>query len=109
MDKIKRASEIEGPAYVHVMSICPTGWRIPTEEAIKYGRLIVDSCVFPLYEVINGKYRMTYEPEKILPVAEYIKGQGRFRHLTPEMIGEIQAQTTRAYEKILKLCKEECQ
>jgi pyruvate ferredoxin oxidoreductase beta subunit len=106
MEKAKRAAETEGPAYLHVMSICPTGWRVPTEDAIKYGRLIVDSCVFPLYEVVNGKYSMTYTPEKILPVSEYIKGQGRFRHLTPQMIEEIQAHTTREYEKILKLCEE---
>ncbi len=106
MEKAKRAAEIEGPAYLHVMSICPTGWRVPTEDAIKYGRLIVDSCVFPLYEVVNGKYSMTYTPEKILPVSEYIKGQGRFRHLTPKMIEEIQAHTTKEYEKILKLCEE---
>jgi pyruvate ferredoxin oxidoreductase beta subunit len=106
MEKIKKASEIEGPAYVHVMSVCPTGWRIPTEEAIKYGRLIVDSCVFPLYEVINGKYSMSYTPEKILPVSEYIKGQGRFRHLTPQMIEEIQGHTAREYEKLLKMCEE---
>jgi pyruvate ferredoxin oxidoreductase beta subunit len=106
MDKIKKAAEIPGPAYVHVMSVCPTGWRIPTEEAIKYGRLIVDSCVFPLYEVVNGKYSMTYTPEKILAVSEYIKGQGRYRHLTPQMIEEIQEHTTRQYEKLLKMCEE---
>ena len=106
MEKVKKAAETQGPAYVHVMNVCPTGWRIPTEEAIKYGRLIVDSCVFPLYEVVNGKYSMTYTPEKILPVAEYIKGQGRFRHLTPQMIEEIEEHTAKEYEKLLKMCEE---
>ena len=107
MEKVKKAAQIEGPAYLHVMSVCPTGWRIQPEEAIKYGRLAVDTCVFPLYEVEYGKYRFTYKPYNILPVSEYIKGQGRFRHLTQKEIGEIQARTTAEYEKLLKLCEED--
>ena len=108
MDKVKKAAAIPGPAYLHVMSVCPTGWRIPSEEAIKYGRLAVDSCVFPLYEYENGKYRLTYRPSPIQTVDEYIKGQGRFRHLTPEEIEAIQARTTTEYEKLVKLSEEGC-
>ncbi len=108
MDKVKKAAAIPGPAYLHVMSVCPTGWRIQPEEAIKYGRLAVDSCVFPLYEYENGKYRLTYEPSPIQTVDEYIKGQGRFRHLTPAEIEAIQARTTTEYEKLVKLSEEGC-
>ncbi|MCK4731559.1 MAG: hypothetical protein KAT65_03790, partial [Methanophagales archaeon] len=57
MDKVKRGVEIEGPAYVHIFSPCPTGWRAPPELTIEIGRLAVESGVFPLYEVINGEYR----------------------------------------------------
>jgi len=106
MDKVKKAAATPGPAYLHVMSVCPTGWRIQPEEAIKYGRLAVDSCVFPLYECENGKYRLTYQPGHIQTINEYIKGQGRFRHLTPADIEAIQARTTADYEKLLKLCDE---
>ncbi len=108
MDKVKKAAATPGPAYLHVMSVCPTGWRIQPEEAIKYGRLAVDSCVFPLYECEYGKYRLTYEPSPIQTVQEYIKGQGRFRHLTPEDIEIIQAHTTEEYEKLVRLSEEGC-
>jgi pyruvate ferredoxin oxidoreductase beta subunit len=106
MDKVRRAAEMPGPAYVHIMSVCPTGWRIPPEDAIKYGRLAVESCMFPLYEVVNGKYRLTYKPEPILPLKEYLSGQGRYRHLTETEIGKIESMVKSDYEKILKLCDE---
>jgi pyruvate ferredoxin oxidoreductase beta subunit len=106
MEKVKKAAAIQGPAYLHVLSVCPTGWRIPSEEAIKYGRLAVDTCVFPLYEYEEERYRLTYRPSPIRPVEEYIKGQGRFRHLTPEDIEKIQARTTAEYEKLVRLCEE---
>ncbi|MBC7246321.1 MAG: pyruvate synthase subunit beta [Actinobacteria bacterium] len=106
MEKVKKAAAIEGPAYLHILSVCPTGWRIPSEEAIRYGRLAVNSCVFPLYECEYGRYRLTYRPDPILPVREYIEGQGRFRHLTPEDIEAIQERTTAEYEKLVRLSEE---
>ncbi len=106
MEKVKRASEILGPAYVHILSVCPTGWRIQPQDAIKYGRLAVDSCVFPLYEVVHGKYRLTYRTQRIIPVREYLGGQGRFRHLTDKEIEQIQIMTSSDYQKIVKLSEE---
>ncbi len=106
MEKVEKAAAIPGPAYLHILSVCPTGWRIPPEEAIRYGRLAVNSCVFPLYEYEHGVHRLTYRPDPILPVREYIEGQGRFRHLKPEDIDIIQERTTRDYEKLLKLSEE---
>ena len=107
IDKVKKAAEMPGAAYVHILSVCPTGWRIQPQDAIKYGRLAVDSCVFPLYEVVNGKYRITYAPYQKLPVTEYLKGQGRFRHLTDKEIEQIQAKVDNDYQKILKRCEED--
>ena len=107
MEKVEKAAAIEGPAYLHILSVCPTGWRIPSEEAIKYGRLAVNTCVFPLYEYEHEKYNLTYRPHPILPVREYIQGQGRFRHLTPEDIDSIQERTRMEYEKLVKLSEED--
>lgn len=101
-EKIKKAMKIDGPSYIHVLSVCPTGWRIPTEKAISYGRLAVDTNFFPLYEVENGKYRITYMPPKVLPVKEYLKGQGRFKHLTDKEIEEIQKRVDREFELLKK-------
>ena len=105
MEKIKKAANTNGPAYVHILSVCPTGWRIPTSESIKYGRLAVDTGVFPLYEVVDGKYRMTYEPQKLRPVEDYLKSQGRFRHLGDKEIEKIQRRVSQEYEKILSKCE----
>ena len=106
MEKVQKAAAVQGPAYLHIFSVCPTGWRIPPEEAIRYGRLAVNTCVFPLYEYEYEKYRLTYRPSPILPVREYIEGQGRFRHLTPEDIDSIEERTMAEYEKLVKLSEE---
>ncbi|RLB00626.1 MAG: pyruvate ferredoxin oxidoreductase, partial [Deltaproteobacteria bacterium] len=78
---------------------------IPTSDSIRYGRLAVDTGVFPLYEVVDGKYRMTYEPQKLRPVEDYLKGQGRFRHLGDKDIEKIQRRVSQEYEKILSKCE----
>lgn len=102
-EKVKKAVALGGPSYIHVLSVCPTGWRIPSHLAIKYGRLAVATGVFPLYEVVNGKYRMTEKVEKRRPVQDYMKGQGRYRHLREEQIEEIQRRVDEEYEDLLKL------
>ncbi len=105
-EKIQKAKAIQGPAYIHILSVCPTGWRIPSDLAIRYGRLAVETGVFPLYEVENGQYRMTLDFPKLRPVADYLKGQGRFRHLTPDLIEKIQARVTREYAVLKGKCRE---
>jgi pyruvate ferredoxin oxidoreductase beta subunit len=98
--KVEKAARIQGPAYVHVLSICPTGWRLPTDKAIWIGRLAVETGVFPLYEVEHGKYRLTLDVGELRPVKEYLKPQGRFRHLTDELVEEIQKRVTEEYYKL---------
>ena len=102
-EKIKKAKNTNGPSYLHILSVCPTGWRIPTEDAIEYGRLAVRTGAFPLYEVENGKYKITQKTETLLPISEYLKGQGRFRHLTDEVIANIQTRITAEWEELKKL------
>jgi pyruvate ferredoxin oxidoreductase beta subunit len=92
--KVKKARMVDGPSYLHILSVCPTGWRIPTDLAIEYGKLAVRTGVFPLYEVENGQYKITYSPEPLKPVTEYLKGQGRFRHLKDAEIATIQERIT---------------
>jgi pyruvate ferredoxin oxidoreductase beta subunit len=97
--KVEKAAAMEGPAYVHILSVCPTGWRIPTKKAIWIGRLAVETGVFPLFEVVNGRYKLSFDQE-LRPVKEYLKPQGRFRHLTDEMIDTIQKRTNSDFEKL---------
>ncbi|OPX94837.1 MAG: Pyruvate synthase subunit PorB [Syntrophorhabdus sp. PtaU1.Bin002] len=102
--KVKKAKMTEGPSYLHILSVCPTGWRIPTELAIRYGKLAVKTGVFPLYEIENGKHRLTYSPEPLTPITDYFKGQGRFRHLTDDVVAEIQGRVNKEWEELKAMC-----
>ncbi len=103
MDKVAKAAAIEGPAYVHIFCVCPTGWRSPTDMSVELGRLAVQTGVFPLYEVENGKYRLNVNIAKRKPVQDYLKLQGRFRHLSEDDIKLIQERTDKDYEKLMEL------
>ncbi|MCJ7604460.1 MAG: pyruvate synthase subunit PorB [Dehalococcoidales bacterium] len=106
MEKVRKAVDTPGPAYVHVLSVCPTGWRSATDTIIRQGRLAVQTGVFPLYEVVNGRYKITVQPEKLRPVKDYLKIQGRFRHLSDDIIAEIQERTELEYNKLLEKVKD---
>jgi len=88
--KFQRAKEIKGGTrFIHIFATCPTGWRTPTETSVKIARLAVQTNMFPLYEVEDGlKYTINCEGDR--PVAEYLKLQGRFKHLTDNDIKNIQ-------------------
>ncbi len=100
MEKVQKAKSITGPSYIHVLSVCPTGWRIPPDQAIRYGRLAVETGFFPLYEVENGKVRLTIDFPKLRPVKDYLQGQGRFRHLTLDLIDKIQERVIKEYNRL---------
>lgn len=103
MTKVRRAAAVRGPAYLHVYAPCPTGWRMKPELAVDSARLVVQSRVFPLYEVVDGRYIINRKVDKPKPVAEYLKAQGRFRHLGPEDVAQIEARVNEEYEKLVKL------
>jgi pyruvate ferredoxin oxidoreductase beta subunit len=100
MEKVEKAAATPGPAYVHILSVCPTGWRCPTDLTIRIGRLAVETGIFPLYEVEEGKYKLNYEFPKLKPVTDYMKLQGRFRHLSDDIIEKIQQRVTAEYEAL---------
>ena len=100
MEKVKKGLAVNGPAFISVFSVCPTGWRSAPELSVRLGRLAVQTGIFPLYEVENGKYKLTVEPSPIRPIQDYFKLQGRFRHLSEGNIKEIQARVTLEYETL---------
>lgn len=104
MKKVEKAKQVDGPAYLHVLSVCPTGWRIPPEKAIEYGKLAVDTGVFPLYEVENGVWKLTRKPKELKPITDYFKGQGRYRHLDETLTAEIQTRITANWNRLERLC-----
>jgi pyruvate ferredoxin oxidoreductase beta subunit len=102
INKVKKGAEVKGPAYVHILTPCPTGWRHPSNMSVEIGRLAVETGVFPLYEVENSRYRLSIDRPKLKPVEEYLKLQGRFRHLPDEEIKRIQQRVNEEYAKLQK-------
>ena len=73
-------------------------------------KLAVETCFWPLYEVIDGKYVVNYIPKNKLPVKDFLKAQGRFKHLfragNEHMLEEIQQEVDKRWESLLKLAGE---
>ncbi|MBA7477316.1 Oxalate oxidoreductase subunit beta [subsurface metagenome] len=101
MSKVAKGAATQGPAYIHILNVCPVGWRCPPELTIKLGRLAVQTGIFPLYEVENGEYKLNVNPPKLKPVTDYLKLQGRFRHLSEETVREIQQRVDKEYTKLM--------
>lgn len=107
--KVEKAIKIEGFKFIDVLSPCRLGWPHEPELTMEISRLAVETCIWPLYEVVEGKYRLTYKPKEKKPVSEWLKLQGRFRHLLlPEnssLLEEIQKEIDRRWENLLKKCE----
>lgn len=109
-EKAHKAIYTPGPAFLNVMAPCPRGWRYPSEKLVEVTKAAVETCVWPLYEVVEGEYHLTYRPKNKLPVEEYLKLQGRFAHMFKPgnewMIQQVQQEVDRNWEALLKLCGE---
>jgi pyruvate/2-oxoacid:ferredoxin oxidoreductase beta subunit len=102
MAKVKKAKEIRGTRFIHLLSPCTTGWKIEEHMAPKTAVAAVETNVFPLYEIFDGtEYKINYF-SKGLPVETYLSLQGRFRHLTDEDVQAVQRETDRNWEELQK-------
>jgi pyruvate ferredoxin oxidoreductase beta subunit len=115
LTKVRKGLEVEGPAFLHVLAPCPRGWRSDPAKSIEYSKLAVETCVFPLWESVNGQCQLSVPsklvalaPQKKKPVTDYLQGQGRFRHLfTPQnkkLLEEIQRMTNERWQRLLAKC-----
>jgi pyruvate ferredoxin oxidoreductase beta subunit len=106
--KIEKAMSIKGPKYIGVLQPCQLGWGYPMEKTVEMGKLAVDTCMWPLYEVENGKYKLTYNPKVKKPVTEWMKPQARFRHLfkpgNEAILEKIQADVDKHWNGLLIKC-----
>jgi len=114
--KVRKGLEVNGPAFLHVFSPCPRGWRSNPSKTMEYSKLAVESCVFPIWEAVNGKRQLSIPskvialaPQKKKPVKDYMQGQGRFRHLfkpqNSHIIEAIQRSTDERWQKLLQRCE----
>ena len=79
--KAAKALATDGPTFLNVLAPCPRGWRSDGAETIDLAREAVNTCYWPLFEVEDGEYRLTYRPHHKLPLVPWLKRQGRFAHL----------------------------
>ncbi|MEA4847848.1 MAG: thiamine pyrophosphate-dependent enzyme [Clostridiaceae bacterium] len=107
-EKAHKAIYTPGPAFLNILAPCPRGWRYPAEDLMEITKAAVETCVWPLFEVIDGKWILNYTPKKKLPVEEYLKKQGRFSHMFQKgnewMIETYQAEIDRKWEDLLFNC-----
>jgi pyruvate ferredoxin oxidoreductase beta subunit len=115
LEKVRKGLEVEGPAFLHVLAPCPRGWRSDQAKSIEYSKLAVETCVFPLWEAVNGQYQLSVPsklialaPQKKRPVTDYLQGQGRFRHLfapkNKSLLEEFQRVTDERWQRLLAKC-----
>lgn len=90
--KIKKALTVNGPSYLQILSPCIPGWKINNDEAVMMGKLAVQTGLYPLLEYTDGRLTASSVKADFVPkpVKEYLKPQGRFKHLRPEDITAIQ-------------------
>lgn len=100
MNKVKKACGISGTKYIHVIAPCPTGWGIPVSDTVEISREIVDCGLWYLAEYENGEFTLNHDPKEFTDIAEYLKKQSRFRHLTDEDIQIIIKSRDAKWEKI---------
>lgn len=109
--KAAKAIEVDGPAFLNVLAPCPRGWRYPTQDLLGICKLAHDTCFWPLYEVEDGKYSISYKPKEKLPIEEFLKPQGRFRHLlqpgNEHLVEQLQGDVDAEWQRLLLLAGEE--
>ncbi|MBC8870010.1 MAG: pyruvate ferredoxin oxidoreductase [Planctomycetes bacterium] len=82
MRKVARGLEVDGPAFINIVQPCHRGWRCKPEDSIQLARVAVETRFWPLYQVDHGQWKVNYKPKEVVPVIEWLKAQGRFKHLT---------------------------
>jgi pyruvate ferredoxin oxidoreductase beta subunit len=110
MEKTRKAVAADGPAFLNVISPCPRGWRHEPSESIEIAHLATETCMWPLFEVDHGVWKLSYKPKAKRPVEDWFKSQGRFRHLfTPafeHIIAEVQERVDQEWARLLERCGE---
>jgi pyruvate ferredoxin oxidoreductase beta subunit len=101
---------MNGPAFLNVMSNCPLGWGHESRIGLDVMKAAQDSLFWPLFEVVNGEYKLSYRPRKVIPVVDFLKMQRRFAHLfkpgNEALLVAIQEQVENEWRKLLRLCDE---
>jgi pyruvate ferredoxin oxidoreductase beta subunit len=108
--KAAKALATPGPSFLNILAPCPRGWRSGDSESIDLAREAVNTCYWPLFEVVDGEYRLTYRPKVKAELIPWLRRQGRFAHLfkpgNEDTLEALQAWVDHEWEKLLKKCGE---
>ena len=108
-EKAEKAIYTKGATFLNVLAPCPRGWGYPTDMLMQINKLAIDTCYWPLYEVVDGVYKITYKPAKKLPIEEFLRPQRRFKHMFKPgnewMIEEFQKEVDKRWQELLDLEK----
>ncbi len=106
--KSERAIYTEGASFLNIMTPCPRGWRYEMSDIMEVCRLAVETCYWPLFEYAEGKWTLNYEPKQKLPIEEFLRMQGRFKHLfkkgNEDLIAQFQQEVDRRWEDLQYKC-----
>jgi pyruvate ferredoxin oxidoreductase beta subunit len=100
MKKVEKARNIKGPAYIHVIAPCPTGWGFSSDLSVEIGKMAVECGLWYLAEYENGKVKMNMVPKALKSVKDYLMKQKRFKHLKDEDIKVIEEYRDQEWELI---------
>ena len=106
--KAEKAIYTKGATFLNVLSPCPRGWGYDSADMMEMCKLAVDTCYWPLFEVVNGTWTLSYEPKKKLPIEDFLRPQRRFKHLfapgNEAMLEEFQAIVDKQWSDLLVKC-----
>ena len=107
-EKAEKALYTPGAAFLNILAPCPRGWRYNTPDIMEICKLAVDTCYWPLFEVVEGKWILNYEPKKKLPIEYFLRPLGRFKHLfkpgNEHLIEQFQQEVDRRWDELLYKC-----
>jgi pyruvate ferredoxin oxidoreductase beta subunit len=107
--KAKKAFEADGPAFLNILSPCPRGWRHASDETVGLAKIGVQTRYWPLYEVENGVWKVTVNVREPKPIEEWLKPQGRFKHLfapgNEELLAQAQTDIDGQWDKLISRCE----
>ncbi|MEK7376563.1 MAG: thiamine pyrophosphate-dependent enzyme [Candidatus Margulisiibacteriota bacterium] len=108
--KIEKAMSIKGPKFINVLQPCQLGWAYPMELTVELSKVAAETCFWPLYEVENGVYKLNYDPkDKKKPLVDFLKPQGRFRHLFKPENKDLLVDLQREIDEKWTLLKKKCE
>ena len=105
LNKVQKASQVQGTSYIHVFAPCPTGWGTPVDSAIDIAKEVVDCGLWYLAEYENYEFKLNKNPKEFSSIEKYLKKQARFKHLLDEDIETITVSRDKKWERIHKSWK----